>query len=145
MHNLHTWTQGLNRMNKAIKHREHLVYTKNHFTIVLMLTYENKMSIKKEVIAHSYEKYYIQRYKFSFRNSCSMVPGRLNCVKLKFYIKTPQTQHDPENLPGCIPLYFYLISNRYLHEICHNSIAIWDPCIHQLLSEELAELPTILR
>ena len=34
--------------------------------------------------------------------------------------------------------------NRYLHEICHDSIAIYNLPIHQLLSEQLAELPTIL-
>ena len=31
-----------------------------------------------------------------------------------------------------------------LHEICHNSIAIYNLSIHQLLGEELAEFPAIL-
>ena len=34
--------------------------------------------------------------------------------------------------------------NRYLHAICHDSIAIHSLSIHKLLNENLAELPTIL-
>ena len=31
-----------------------------------------------------------------------------------------------------------------MHEICHDSIAIYDLCTHQLLGEQLAEFPAIL-
>ena len=31
-----------------------------------------------------------------------------------------------------------------MHEICHDSIAIYNLSIHQLLGEQLAEFPTIL-
>ena len=33
--------------------------------------------------------------------------------------------------------------NRYLHEICHDSIAIYNLSIPQLLSEQYVELPTV--
>ena len=33
---------------------------------------------------------------------------------------------------------------RYLHEICHDSLTIYNLSIYQLLSDYLAELPTIL-
>ena len=34
--------------------------------------------------------------------------------------------------------------NRFLHEICHNCLALYDLSIYQLLVEWLAEFPTIL-
>ena len=40
--------------------------------------------------------------------------------------------------------YLKYCNNIYLHEICQNSIAVYNLSINQLLIEWLAELPTIL-
>ena len=79
--------------------------------------------------------------------ACQTLTSTQIIFKCDWIWENPASTHNYKYLEIPILIIWSIATwegNRYLHKICHDSIAIYNLSIQQLLSEQLAELPTIL-